>query len=307
MKPARIPRGGQPSGDARPRRRIAAASFLLLVAIWGTTWAAIRIGLRDIPPFTGAFLRFLLASLVLVALFPRFGVKFRYSASEWKMFIASGLCMFTISYGVVYWAEQWVPGGLASILFATYPLLVVGMAWFLLPGERLGPRALLGMFLGLGGIAIIFSEDLSGWGGPRVVTAALIFLLSPFFSALGNVLVKRWAKGVHPLALTAIPMAIGAVCLGVVAFVVERDNVWTLTPSAAASIAYLALVGTAVAFTLYFWLLSHYSATKLSLITYGTPLVAVLLGTFGMNEPMTWRILLGATTVLSGVLLAGKK
>jgi drug/metabolite transporter (DMT)-like permease len=265
------------------------------------------VGLEGVPPFTGAFLRFALASSFLLLLAPRFGADLHGDFRSWRLWISSGLLTFTISYGVVYWAEQWVPSGLAAILFATFPLLTVAMARGLLPGERVSKPALAGIALGLAGVAIIFSEDLRRLGGERVLYASIVFMLSPIASALGSILVKRWGAGMHPVTLTAVPMAIGAGALGAVALAVERDAPVHFTPASIASILYLSFVGTALAFTVYFWLLSHFSATKLSLITYGTPVIAVLVGTLAMNEPITARVVAGALVVISGVALARRK
>lgn len=294
-------------GAGRPTSVVALATFLLLVLIWGTTWAAIRVGLEGVPPFTGAFLRFTLASLVLLPLAPRFKAKLTGGRREWRVWIASGLLTFAGSYGVVYWSEQWVPSGLAAILFATYPILVTAMAWVLLPGERMRPLGLVGIALGFVGVAIIFSEDLRRLGGPNVAKAAIVFLLSPASSALGSVLAKRWGKGIHPIAMTVVPMALGAAALGACALAFEVGRPLHFTSTAIGSIFYLAIVGTAIAFSLYFWMLSHFAATKLSLITYGTPVVAVLLGTVWLHEPITLRVVLGAITVLAGVLLASQR
>jgi drug/metabolite transporter (DMT)-like permease len=291
----------------KPSTLVAAIWFAVLVLIWGTTWAAIRVGLEGIPPFTGAFLRFASASALLLLLAPKLGADLRGDRRTWLVWIASGISTFTISYGVVYWAEQWVPSALASILFATFPLMVVLGALVLLPGERLRPKAMGGIVLGFLGVVVIFSEDLSRIGGEHVMFASIVFMLSPLSSAIGSVIVKRWGKGIHPVAMTAVPMAIGAFALGIVALVFERGRPLHFTPLTVGSIAYLAFVGTALAFTVYFWLLAHYSATKLSLITYGTPVVAVIVGMLVMGEAITPRVLAGAAIVISGVALAGRR
>lgn len=291
----------------RPSTPVAVATFLLLVLIWGTTWAVIRVGLVGVPPFTAASLRFLFASLLLLALAPRFHAKLTGGAREWKVWIASGVFTFAGSYGVVYWSEQWVPSGLAAILFATYPLCVALLARALLPGDRLRPIAFAGIVLGFAGVAILFSEDLRRLGGPNVAKAAIVFLLSPISSAFGTVLAKRGGAGIHPIAMNVLPMAIGAAILGGCALAFERDVPLHWTGAAIASLAYLTVVGTAVAFTCYFWLLAHFSATRLSLITYGTPVVAVLVGSVWLGERLTPRVLVGAAVILSGVILAGRR
>jgi drug/metabolite transporter (DMT)-like permease len=280
------------------------ASIGLLVLIWGTTWAAIRIGLQGVPPFTGVAIRFAVGTVLLFALVPLFRVKLGQKPNERRVWIANGLLLFTFSYGMVYWGEQWIPSGLAAVLFATFPLFVAVMAHFLLPGESLRRAALIGVLLGFIGIAIIHSEDLNQLGGPQLAGAAIVFLLSPLASALANVLVKRWAKEIHPLSTTVVPMAIGAAALGCVALVKERELPMRFDAASVGSIAYLAVIGTGVTFLLYYRLLARYPVRKLALIAYGTPVVAVLVGTLVLREPVTARMIVGSLVVLTGVAFA---
>ena len=100
-------------------------AFLMCIAIWGTTWAAIRVGLSGVPPFTGAALRFAIAGTLLLALALLRRVPLGRTRREWWMWLVNGTLSFGASYGTVYWAEQWLPSGLASVIFATFPLLRV--------------------------------------------------------------------------------------------------------------------------------------------------------------------------------------
>ena len=280
------------------------ASLALLIAIWGTTWAAIRIGLRSMPPLTGVALRFAIASLLLFAMVPLFGVRLGRSRREVALWLVNAVFSFAGSYGILYWAEQRVPSGLAAVLFATFPLFVAGLGHFVLPAERLTWRAGLGALLGFAGVAVIFSEDLSRLGGPGVARAAAILLLAPLLSAIANVAVKRWGAGIHPLSLTAVPMAMTAVGIGGLAAVVEAGRPVAWTPSAVGALLYLAIFGSAVTFTVYYRLLAILPAAKLSLITYAMPVVAVVTGTLALGEPVTARVLAGAALVVVGVALA---
>ena len=275
-----------------------------LILIWGTTWAAIRIGLQGIPPFTGVALRFALAAVVLLAVSRILGLPLGSSPRERGLWVINALLSFSISYGVVYWAEQWVPSGLAAVLFSTFPLFVAGMAHFWLPGERLTLAGLLGITLGFVGVVTIFSEDLTAISGREVQRASILFLISPLVSALANVVIKRWGTGVHPMSLTAVPMAMTAILMGGLAATVERGRGITLDAASIGAVVYLAVFGTAVTFFLYFWLLSRLPATRLSLITYGVPVVAVLVGTLLLDEPFTARMLAGSVVVLVGVTVA---
>ncbi len=282
-------------------------SFALLTLIWGTTWAAIRIGLVGMPPFAGVSLRFAIASVVLFAASPLFGVRFGREPNEKKLWLVLAAFSFCGSYGVVYWCEQWVPSGLAAVLFATFPLLVALLAHFFLPAERLTWAGALGAAIGFAGVAVIFSEDFARLGGPKVRFAAAVFLLSPLVSSISYVATKKWGKGIHPMSLSAVPMAITAVVMGALSLATEGNRPISWTPTAVWTLVYLALFGSAVTFSLYYWLLSILPATRLSLMAYLIPVVAVGIGALAMHEPITLRVLAGSALVLGGVSMAGRK
>jgi drug/metabolite transporter (DMT)-like permease len=291
----------------KPTRLLTAAAITTLILIWGTTWAAIRISLQGIPPIAGVALRFAIAAAVLLALVPVFGVKLGRSRIERRLWLANGMLTFAIPYGVLYWAEQWVPSGLASVLFATYPLMVALIAHVLLAGDRLTLPKAVGVLIGFAGLAVIYSEDFAALGGERVATAAVILLISPLCAAFGSVIVKRWGEGVHPLSMAAMPMAITAVTMGALAWLTESGREMTFGTAPVLALLYLALLGSALPFTLYFWLLKHQTATAMSLINYAIPLIAVAIGTLFLDEPFTLRMVLGTALVLAGVGVAMRK
>ena len=259
------------------------------------------IWLEGIPPFTGVAARFAIAALVVGALARRRGVRFGGRPYERRLWWINGLLSFATSYAVVYWAEQWVPSGLTAMLFATFPLFVAILAPMTLPGERLGARGIAGTVLGFVGVAVIFSEDFALLGGREVAIASAVMLISPIVSAVANVAVKRWGAGIPPFSITAVPMAIGAAVAAVLALTFERDLPVTLDLRSVSALLYLAIAGSAVTFSLYYWLLRNLAATRLSLITYGIPVVAVFLGTVFLDEPLTARMVAGGALVLFGV------
>lgn len=292
-----------------------ALPILVLILVWGTTWAAIRVGLEGVPPFTGVAVRFALAGAVLLALSPLFDVRLGKSRIERRLWLVNAFGSFVIAYGIVYWGEQYVPSGLTAVLFATFPLFVAILAHFFLPGERLTVRAGAGVLVGFAGVAVIFSEDLArlsdpwaertlGGVGPGIFVAASILLIAPAVAAVANVAIKRWGKGIHPLSLTGPPMLLASVCLGAVALVVERDLPVEWTPPAIASLLYLALFGSALNFMIYFRLLDRLPATRLSLFNYAVPVVAVITGALFLQEPVTWRLAAGAGLVIAGCAVA---
>lgn len=272
--------------------------------IWGSTWAAIRVSLEGIPPLTGVVIRFTLACALLLSLAPVFRIRLGATAIERRLWWVNAVLTFTISYGLVYWAEQWVPSGLAAVIFATFPLFVAVLAHFFLPGERIRPATVVGVVIGFIGVAVLYSEDLGALVGPRAGFAAKVMLIAPVASAVANVAVKRWGSGVSPLSVSGVSMGLGAMLVVPFAWMVERGRDVTFSMRPVLAVIYLAVVGSAVAFTVYYWLLRKLPATSLSLINYATPVVAVLIGTLVLGEPFTLRILIGAGLVVFGVAIS---
>ncbi len=281
----------------------ALAAFLLLTLVWGTTWAVIRVGLAGIPPFTGVALRFAVAGGLLLGLALHRRVPLGRSRRERALWVMNGTLSFCVTYSVVYWCEQYLPSGLTSVLFATNPLMVAALAHFVLPGERLSGGAVAGLLLGLAGVAVIFSDDLRLLGGEQVRTAAAVMLVSPAVTAVSSVAIKRWGAGVHPLSLAAVPMLFCAVVMAPVALVAERRLPVVLDGRSLAALVYLAVFGSALTFTVYYWLLARVSATRTSLISYLIPIVAVAIGAAAFDEPLRPRLVAGSALVLAGVVL----
>lgn len=288
-----------------PSRLVVGATLALLITIWGTTWSVIRVSLDGIPPFTGVSIRFGIAALILWGVARGRGLRLGGRRTLW-LWVLQALLAFSVSYGVVYWAEQWVPSGLVSVLYSSLPLFVVLFAYLVLPEERLGARGMLGILLGFAGIAVVFSDDLGALSEAHVRRAAVVVLLAPLGNAIAQVCVKRWGQGVHSLSLTAPPMAMTSVLFAALAGVFERDRAIVLDTAPVLATLYLAVAGSAVTFSLFFWLLKHVNATQLSLIAYAVPVVAVTIGTLFLDEPLTPRMVLGSVLVIGGVAFAAR-
>jgi drug/metabolite transporter (DMT)-like permease len=290
--------------DASPSRLTIGATFALLILIWGTTWSVIRVSLEGIPPFTGVSIRFTIAALILWGLARAKGV--RLAGGPLWLWVVQALFAFSASYGPIYWAEQWLPSGLTAVFYSTLPLFVAIFAYGALPGERKGWLGFAGVLLGFAGIAVIFSDDFGVLADPQVRLAALVSLIGPFGNAAAQVTVKRWGQGVHALSLTAPPMAMTAALFAVLALVVERDREIVLDTGPVLATLYLAVAGTALTFSLFFWLLKHVTATRMSYVAYFVPMVAVVVGTVFLDEPLTARMVAGSALVIVGVVVASR-
>jgi drug/metabolite transporter (DMT)-like permease len=156
-------------------------------------------------------------------------------------------------------------------------------------------------------VVVIFSDDLALLGGGQVRHAALVMLVSPFVSALATVVIKRWGTGVHPLSVSAVPMLLTGVVVGAVALVFERGRPVVFDARSVAAILYLAVLGSAVTFTVFYWLLARVTATRLALISYVIPVVALAVGALLFAEPLRLRILAGSALILVGVVLVNRQ
>lgn len=275
--------------------------WLLLCCIWGSTWLFIKIGLTDLPPFTFAGIRFVIAALILVLLIAIRRVPWPRSRSDWTLIAIVGFLQFTLNYGLVFWGEQHIPSGLAAVLQAMFPLFGMVIAHFYLPQERMTLARILGVLLGVFGVAVIFSDQLS-IGGTRALLGSLALVLSAFFGSYGNVLVKARGGKIDPMVLAAGQMIFGMVPLLAIGISLEGNPLnlrWT--GMAVISLMYLVVVGSVIAFALYYWLVRNMDVTNTMLIALVTPVVAVLLGMIVLHEQFNWRLLAGGACIISGL------
>jgi len=275
--------------------------WLILCGIWGSTWLFIKLGLADLPPLTFAGIRFLLASIILSALILARGVRWPRSRRDWLLIAIVGLLQFTLNYGLVFWGEQHIPSGLAAVLQSTFPVFGLVIAHLYLPQERMTPAKVFGVTLGVFGVSIIFSHQLA-IAGRMALFGSIALVLSAFFGAYGNVLVKAYARAIDPQVLAAGQMLCGFPPLLALGIATEGNPLrFHWTTMAVISLAYLVVVGSVIAFALYYWLVRHMDVTKTMLIALVTPVVAVVLGLIVLNEKLNWRLFAGGGCIIAGL------
>jgi drug/metabolite transporter (DMT)-like permease len=280
--------------------------LVILCLIWGSTWIVIKGGLRDLPPFTSAGVRFLIAAVVMVAVAALLSRREGGSPPPFWLTIVQGTLNFAISYGVVYHAETVLPSGLVCLLFGIFPVLQAVAGHFFLAGERLGASQWVGLAVAFVGLAVLFRTDLTSFGSDGLLTACLV-LISPISVTVGTTLVKKYGGNVSSTLLNRNGMFVGAGLLLATAFVFERGASVDWTLPAVGSVLYLSLVGTVVTFTLFFWLLRYAPAHQLGMIAYVTPVIALALGWAVGSEPLTAFTAAGAAMILSGVAMVARR
>ncbi|HYV09330.1 MAG TPA: EamA family transporter [Pyrinomonadaceae bacterium] len=275
--------------------------WLVLCGIWGSTWLFIKLGLADLPPFTFASIRFIIASAIVFSIIRIRGIELPRARSDWLLLAVTGILSFGFNYGLVFWGEQYITSGLAALLQATTPAFGLVFAHFNLPGERLSWTKIGGVVLGVCGVAVVFSNQLAV-AGRQALAGCVALLLSSIFVAYSNVLVKKHGKKLNPAIMTAGQMLFGLLLLLAASITLEGNPLrYHWTPMAVIALLYLAIVGSVIAFLLYYWLILNMDVTKSMLIALVTPVVAVILGMIVLNEEFGWRTLAGGAMIMLGI------
>ncbi|MCM3876925.1 MAG: EamA family transporter [Thermoanaerobaculia bacterium] len=283
------------------------AAWLVLCLIWGSTWLFIKLGLADLPPISFAGLRFVVASAVLWGIVAIRKAPLPKGFRAWGYLALTGFLAFSVNYGLLFWGEERTSSGLAAVLQATIPAFGLVTAHFLLPADRMTLPKVSGVALGIAGVAVIFS-DRATLAGPDALRGGLAIVGGAFAVALSNVLVKARGGSFDPLILAAVQMSFGLVPLVAAGFVLEGSPLaFRWTPRAVVSLLYLALVGSVVAFLLFYWLLRRMDVTKVLLIALVTPVLAVALGAAVLGERLGPRAFLGTAMILAGVFVGTRR
>ena len=259
--------------------------------IWGSTYLFIAITVETIPPLTAVSTRFIAAGLIMAAIVLRRGGTMRVSRRELASCLLIG-CLLPGANAVLFFAERDVPTGLASLLIASVPLLVVLLR--LWGRERLRPRTLVGVGVGFAGVAVLLNPS-----GAATTTGVLLCMLSALMWSVGTVASARLTMPRDAFTATAWEMLAG----GTVMLPWGIADAGGFSPSlgSALSWVYLVTIGSVVGYTAYTWLLAHAPLSTVSTYAYVNPVVAILLGVLFRNEHITWQILVGAAIVVAAV------
>jgi drug/metabolite transporter (DMT)-like permease len=277
------------------------AAFAAVYLIWGSTYAAIRVGVATLPPAALSGTRFLVAGLVMLLFALARGERLPRAPRDWAMLLVLGLTMVVLSNGLVTWAEQYVPSNQAALLAASSALWTAWLGTFGARAHPLSARSKLGIGIGFGGVAMLFwpEEGLSG----ESLVAQLALLVAALSWAAGSIHARNRPLQLSTLMLAALQMAIGgAMMLGVSAAAGEVERL-RFDATGLAALAYLTVFGSCVAYAAYFWLIRHTTPDRLSTIAYVNPAVATLLGWLLLGEALRGAQLAGMAIILAGVVL----
>jgi drug/metabolite transporter (DMT)-like permease len=294
---------------AMPRQQKLAivAAYVTLCVVWSSTWIAIKIGLEDLPPISFAALRFLIAFVLLVAVSAGRVPLLPTTRDDWKLLAFTGVLMFAVNYGLLFWGELHVSSGLAAVLQAMIVVFGLVFAHWMIPAEPLRWQRVAGAVLAGGGIMLICGRLLDH-GGWLAFFGGLGIVLGGAGAAFSNVLLKRRALQIAPAMLAAWQMFFGTVPLLSLGLILEGNPLrFHWTPMAWFCLLYLAVIGSALTFLLLYWLLPRMQVNQLQSISLITPPGAVAFGWLLGGETFSLWSLVGGALVLAGVWMIFRK
>jgi len=276
--------------------------LLILGAIWGTSFLFIKIVVTEIGPMTLVAGRLGLAALLMWSILWFRKVPLPKSRHIWTTYAVIGLMNGALPFSLISWGEQYIPSGWAALLQATLPIFTILLAHLLTQDDRLTWGKAVGVALGFCGVGLLMWPEVrqgtsaSVWGMLAVVGSSLCYALASIFA-------RRRLKGQNPMASAAGQFTMGFAYMLPMAFLLEQPLQIAPSWEALGSWVALAVMGTVIAYVIYYTLLDRTSATFTTMVTYIVPINGLILGALVLGEHLSPMVVISLGIVLSGVLL----
>jgi drug/metabolite transporter (DMT)-like permease len=284
------------------RRFLILGSFAAIYLLWGSTYFAIALGLKSLPPFLLMAVRSLGGGLILIALNRRELVQV--SRRIWLDAALCGLLFFVGCHGVLAFAQQTVPSGVAAIILATIPFWILLIDFTFPQEKRPSPYTLMALVPGFAGVAIVAWHSAGQHG---VSVRPIVWLLAAALSwSIATVLSRRTSSGASSMLVSGLQLMIGGAVLFAISLIAGEISDFSprdVSTISLVAVAYLIISGSVIGFAAYHWLLNNVSTSLVSTYTFINPIVAMLLGTVILGEPFSVSMLLGACLVIASVIV----
>jgi len=280
-------------------------AFAIIYFVWGSTFLAIRVGVREVPPFLLAGMRFLAAGVILYA-WMRLKGDASPTLGEWRSATLLAVLIFVFDYGLLFWAERRVPSGVAAVMMATIPVFMTLSEIVFLGTQRISVRLAVALVVGIGGVAVLVSHSATLGEGVIDTAGAAALVVGAISWSVASALTRRLMLPASKSMSSAAQMLSGGILLTLVAAAMGEFKGFhpqAVSLNAWVALVYLIVAGSILAFTAYVWLIHHESPTKVGTYAYVNPVVAVALGYFFGGEAVGPRTLLGALLVLVSVVV----
>lgn len=288
------------------KRTLAYLAYAYIAIIWGTTYFAIRVAVLHYPPFLMAGVRQIISCVLMLMIGLGVSRNVDLSRSHILRNATIGFLMITIGNGVVSWAEQIIPSGVAALICSMMPISVVILNLIFGSNERPNLLIAIGMILGFGGVALIFRNDLNSLGNSAYLFGIMATLLATFGWGGGSILSKKWANSTNPIFDAGMQVGFGGLFLVLFSPLVDNYKMaeWHNT-DALLALLYLIVFGSVFAFTAYRHALKELPVGFVTSYAYINPLIAVIIGFFAGELVTLWTVF-SFIAIITGVFLVSK-
>jgi drug/metabolite transporter (DMT)-like permease len=290
---------------ARPSAWKVLLAFAIIYLVWGSTFLAIRVGVQEVPPLVLAGMRFFVAGIALYGWMRAKGTPSP-TVREWGGLTLLAVLIFVCDYGLLFWAEQRVPSGIAAVMLATIPVFMALSEIFILKTQRLTIRLAIALLIGIGGVAVLVSHSVSFGGAPIDTLGACALMAASVSWSVASSLTRKLPLPSAKAMSSGAQMLAGGTLLFVAAAILgefKGFHLQAVSMRAWLSLVYLIIAGSIIGFTAYVWLIHHESPTKVGTYAYVNPVVAVLVGYFLGGEAISPRTVVGTALVLVSVVV----
>jgi drug/metabolite transporter (DMT)-like permease len=288
-----------------PARWKTLLAFAIIYFVWGSTFLAIRIGVGEVPPLILASMRFSVAGAVLYGWMLARGERSP-TARQWLAASLLASLIFVLDYGLLFWAEQRVPSGIAAVMLATIPAFMALSEIVFLRTQRLTVRLAVALGIGMAGVAVLMSRTLNLGGAPIDHRGAVALMIASVSWSVASSLARKLPLPESKVMSSGVQMLAGGILLAVAAAAFGEFRGFhpaAVSRGAWLALAYLIVAGSIIGFTAYVWLLHHQSPTKVGTYAYVNPVVAVVVGYFLGGEAVGQRTIVGTAFVLVSVVV----
>ncbi|AXQ31809.1 EamA family transporter [Solimonas sp. K1W22B-7] len=283
------------------RNSSVALALATVYLVWGSTYLAIRVGVRDLPPFLFSGSRFMAAGLLMLLWARSRGHRLPQRWQDWRSIAFAALTMLVAGNGLVTWSEQWVESNQAALIVATSALWIAWFGTFGSRGETVNRLSIVGLAVGFAGVAVLVGGGLQLRAAPPLAYAAL--LAATVAWGAGSVALRRHPPACSAWVGAALQMMIAGAVMGSIGMASGEAPRWHMTPTAAWMLLYLTVFGSCIAYGAYFWLVQQVTPAVLGTYAYVNPAVAVVLGWAILDERLSPTQWLGTLVILGGVVL----
>ena len=289
----------------KPARWKIILAFATIYLVWGSTFLAIRVGVREVPPFLYAAIRFTIAGLAIYLFLIARGEKSP-TARQWRAAAMLGAVIFVLDYGLLFWTERRIPSGIAAVMLATIPAWIALAEILFLRTLRMTAALGVALAMGVCGVAVLMSRSLALGGAPVDRRGAVALIIASVSWSVASVVTRKMPLPESKVMSSGAQMLAGGLLLFVTSFALGEFRGFefaSVSRGAWWALAYLIVAGSIIAFTAYTWLIHHESPTKVGTYAYVNPVVAVALGYFLGGEPLDARTMIGSACVLVSVVV----